>query len=234
MSVIQENRFEFVLTHKFKAPVLMLCGVLLVIAFCIQIENAATALIGQSKNARLVLFLVTFGLGAYGIYRLVKRYASLPTSIVIAADKLIITSRATGVHQIIPYDNIATYRFVDFNYTAELRLKLVDGSKRNLWIHTLFHDEQLLRQVVYSFEDAISSYQSQNIIGEVCVAVREKTFFEKSISTFLLGPLTFFMIWVTWENSTNQQHTSGSFFSLWGTFCAYIAAWIAARARRNS
>ena len=226
--------FELVLTRKTNAVLLLIGGTLLLVFACIQLIAILTLHFELSKSGGLSLILALFGLGAFIIYRLVKKYASLPMLVTVEADKITFSDSVAGSQQLLLFNDIATYRVIDFNHTIELRLKLKDGSKSKFWLHDFFHNEQYFREMVTAFETALSTYLAQLPANELRATMREKTLFDKLLSTFLLVPFTGFMVWATWEHLVGKQRSSGPFFSAWSIYLAYLTAWYAARGQRRS
>ncbi|MBH8557932.1 hypothetical protein [Hymenobacter negativus] len=224
------NQFYFILTNRIKLAGLMIGGLLLLM-FGLKTVDTLTAPLAVSKTVKLLVFLVWMAGGLYLLYRLSKKFSGEAALITISSDKLVIARSDAGTEKQILLASITAYRHSTYNSDDILRLKMRDGTRTSLVISDFFHGGQSLHfaAMVTALETAVAE---QLRLNEQPVTLREKTLFEKPISTVLLGPFAALMVWMTWAQM-HRLHTSGSFFSAWGIFSAYLVAWIAARERRN-
>lgn len=230
----KETSFELILSNNRKVILLFVSGFLLLTFTCNQLSEGLVYLIGLSEKERRTWLVVLVVVGGYGLYRLLKRVGAESTQITVCADRLLVLHRKTGAAQEVVFDRIAAYRFTDFNNDVNLRLKLTDGSKMTFQVNELLHGGQNLAGLVQAFEAALSQHAASASETEAAiVTVREKTLFEKPISTVLLVLFTGFMAWVTWQQHAQHRPVSSSVFSLWGIYSAYLVAWLFGRERRN-
>ncbi|MGY3090970.1 hypothetical protein ACVWYF_004034 [Hymenobacter sp. UYAg731] len=225
-----EEQFYFTLTNRIKLAGLMLGGILLLM-FGLKAADTLTVPLAFSKDVKLLIFVVWMAGGLYLLYRLLKKFSGEAALITISSDKLVIARSDAGTEKQIPLASITAYRHSTYNSDDILRLKMRDGTRTRLVISEFFHGGQSTHfaAMVTALETVLAKQPS---LDEQPVALREKTLFEKPISTVLLGPFAALMVWMTWEQM-HRHHTSGSFFSAWGIFSAYLIAWFAARERRN-
>ncbi|GAB2865060.1 hypothetical protein [Hymenobacter ruber] len=225
-----EEQFHFTLTNRIKLAGLMLGGLLLLM-FGLKAADTLTVPLAISKDVKLLIFVVWMAGGLYLLYRLLKKFSGEEALITISLDKVVIARSDEGTEKQIPLASIIAYRHSTYNSDDILRLKMRDGTRTRLVISDFFHGGQSphFAAMVTALETAIAK---QSPSDEQPVALREKTLFEKPISTILLAPFAATMVWMTWEQM-HRHHISGSFFSAWGIFGAYLVAWLAAREQRN-
>ena len=169
----------------------------------------------------------------YGFYRLIKKLSGEPVRIAIAPDTLTITYLKSGVEKQLPFAAIAAYRHSSYNSDNILRLTLRDGTRTRLVVSGRFHggQEAHFAAMVRRLEAALGKYQELH--GETEV-LREKTFFEKTISTVLLFVLAAVMAEILWQVVINNKPVNSSFFMSSGFFVSYLVAWHAGRSRRQA
>jgi hypothetical protein len=73
-------------------------------------------------------------------------------------------------------------------------------------------------------------YQEMHGHSEV---LREKTFFEKPISTFILFVYAAAIAAMLWQVFIHDKPFKGSYFTSIGFFIAYLVAWLAGREKRR-
>ena len=225
----QEKQFFLQLSNRYKALALVLGIGMPVIIGCDQAVELVVALLRMSKGAQMAFYLAVVGGGFYGVYRVVKHLSAVPTVVTVGTNRLTIMNQKTKQQRELPFEVIAAYRAVDFNGMADLRLKLIDGQKLTLHANSYLHSEQNFAGMVKAFEQAVRRQQGR----KGTTIVRERTLFEKPLSTFLLVPFAALMVWVSWNQHAHHRHVSVSLYSLWGIFSAYVVAWFSGRAQRN-
>ena len=230
----KETSFELVLSTDSKVILLLVSGFLLLSFTSIQISEGLGYTIGLSEKNQRLLIIILVATGLYGLYRLLKRMCAEPMQVKVCADRLLVLNRKTGIEKEVEFVSIESYQFIDFNNEATLRLKLVDGRKMKLQVNGLLHRGQNLAGLVQAFEAALR--QQVAIVSGAknpVVAMRERTFFEKPVSTVLLLLFASLLSWMAWEQHVHHRHVSGGMFSLWGIFSTYLAAWLVGWKRRN-
>lgn len=225
-----KKQFELILTNRLKLFLLLLAGVPLLLVWIKPFDNLL-AIFTFSKGLRMAGFFVVLFAVMYGLYRILKKFSGEKTMITISADAVIISSLNSAIEKQIPLSEITTYRHSTYNSDDILRLKMRDGTRTKLVVSGFFHSGQSeeFAKMVFALETALA--HNSRIDGQP--ALREKTLFEKPISTLLLVLFAAMMIWMSWEQHTQHKRVSGSLISLWGFFSAYVAAWLVARNRRN-
>ena len=212
--------------------VLVMAGslaVLLLVAF----KGGDLLGIAPGSTLEKAWLLGTLGIGLVLLYRGVKAAGALPTLVTVAPDQLLIAKPRTGEETQVPYAQLASYRASSFNGNDELRLTLADGRRVKVAVSTQLYGEQPFGEMVAAFEAAIGAHPRP--AGAAQPVVRERSFFEKPISTYLLVVFTAFLAGAVWLLVTNDRPArGGSLIGVIGSYVAYIAAWLAARERRNA
>lgn len=180
---------------------------------------------------RIICFLLLLVGGAFGLYRLVRKVGGEPVMVIIAPGQLTVLNHKTGNEKQAPFNNIAAYRYQNFNNVEELRLKLKDGSRLKLAINTMFQDGQNFTGMVQAFEAALGRHQAEH--GETVGTLCEKTFFEKPISTVVMVGLTAVVAELTYSVFTNEKPVKwGSLMLVYSSCATYAAAWLVASRQR--
>ena len=84
--------------------------------------------------------------------------------------------------------------------------------------------------MVEEFELAMAEYAQ---VGQQQPVRRERTFFEKPLSTLVMVVFTGAMVFILWHLITTDKPVRGSAFTSLGAYIAYAAAWLAGTKRRN-
>lgn len=172
------------------------------------------------------------GAGLVGLYRACKAAGAVPTLVTIGPDRLLVLKTRASEEVQVSYSQIAAYRASSFNGNEELRLTLKDGSRQKVVINSRLYGEQPFGAMVAAFEAALGAYPQP--AGLEHAVVREPTFFEKPISTFMLVAFTAFLVWAAWILLTDDRPVrGGSLIGALGGYAVYVAAWLAARKRRK-
>ena len=226
-----EKQFLLQLSNRYKALALLIgIGVPVVFGF-VQSGELLVSQLGLGKAGRMVFLLALICAGVYGVYRVVKRLSAVPTLVIVGTDRLTIVNQKSTQQRELPFETIAAYRAVDFNSMADLRLTLTDGQRLTLHANGYLHSQQDFGGMVRAFEQAVRQ-QQRHKRADILTIVREKTLFEKPLSTYLLVPFIAVMVWTTWDQHVHHRHVSSSLYSAWGIFSAYVAAWLTSRERR--
>jgi hypothetical protein len=86
--------------------------------------------------------------------------------------------------------------------------------------------------MVAAFESQLTQQQATGTFAEIR---REKSFFEKSISTWLLVVISALLGWLTFDLLTGTHvKRPGSLFMVYSNYLVYLGAWLAASARRKT
>lgn len=218
------------MTNNPKLILLLITGILVVVLASIWGIDVLSQQLGFGKMGRLILSIATLGGGVYFLYRFVKKNCAEPTLITIDSERLTMLNLKSSLEQQLAFRDIAAYRYSSFNSNEELRLTLRDGTKMKYVVSDFFHGSPNFANMVRHLEAVLENYQDEE---EKPAVLREKTFFEKPISTVVLVAFVAVMAWMTWKVMTNSKTVPGSFFSSYGFLVAYLAAWYAGREHRR-
>lgn len=224
------TEFELVLTNRWKAIGTMLSGVAATIVLAaVLIKLTRPFQPSDDSSFGAVVLMVPLAGIWYGFYQLTKKVSAEPTVVVIDADKLLIENKQANTERTILFTDISTYRHYAYNGAEELRFKLTDGSVQKLSVGNM-HNDHGFASMVDCFEAAS---QARAASGKGSVPLRQKTFFEKRISTLLLVPVSIAMGYILWAVFVQGKLVNGSLYTSLGGFIAYLAAWYAAREKRR-
>jgi len=222
-----ERTFELILPNTGRLLAIWLSGLAAGVALAVALGKGTEL---SNDTVFVVLMALLLG-GGYGLFRLTKKYGSRPTQVALTPDSLTVLDRPTGQSRRVAFADIASYRFSAFNGAEELRIKLLDGSKHKIGINTNLHDDQSLTELVQAFEAALALHRPAGQEGAV---IREKTFFEKKISTVILIVFGAFMAWAVWMIIESDKPIRGNMFTALASFIAYVVAWYRAREQRRA
>ena len=229
-----ERHFNLMLPVTWKVSVILLSG----LALSVVVAFAGMELFtGYDKMVGMGWLLLAIGGGFYGAFRLAKKLGAREVLVIVASDSITVLDHGSGAEKLVRYDEIVTYRYMAYNGAQELRLRMKDGSKQKIGINNNLHSDQDLGTLVSEFEAALTLRQqdqtapnSQALSGPL----REKTFFEKPISTIVFILLAAGMGYLLWIIVAEEKPVRGSLFTAAASFIAYFVAWYAARERRNA
>ena len=123
---------------------------------------------------------------------------------------------------------IVSYKYSYFDSRQELRITRRDAPPLRLRANGKLLEPGDFAGMVRAFEASIAAQPGSSAI------IREKTFFEKRISTWLLGGLTLGALGLVWMVTTRPQPVRwGSLVSLLVYYLLYVALWWMARAQRR-
>ncbi|GAB3650363.1 hypothetical protein GCM10027594_25610 [Hymenobacter agri] len=222
-----KQEFELIKTNVARLLLVWVVGLVVVLTVAVKGLDLLEA---TSKNGRMVWFFVVVGGGFYLLYRIGKAVSGVPLVVVVAPDRLTIMPQTSEETQVL-FSEIMAYRASSFNGAEELRLTLKDASKLKINVSSRLYDNKDFDGMVQAFETAVGMHQTQ--LGQPAAVVRERTFFEKPISTIVLVLFTAGMVWAVWMIATSPRPVRGSTFSALGSYLVYVGAWWAARERRN-
>ncbi|WP_426061991.1 hypothetical protein [Hymenobacter sp. B1770] len=221
-----EQRIELVITRPGRMLLVWFGG----LAVCISVAIAGVIAVERlGENAVIVWLVLIIGGSLFGLYWLGKRNGAKPVLLTLWEDKLLVQDLTTGRERDVHYDNIVSYQHSEFDGVELLRIKLKDGSKERIGINDM-HKHQTLSPLLKEFEAALAIHQRAS--NGAAKVVREKTFFEKSISTVLLVMLSGLMAWVTWMIFTSDKPLGADILGCYASFIAYAMAWCNARVQR--
>lgn len=223
-----DKRIELVTYNQRRMLPLAIGGVLAVVA--VGVSGMALLREGYPNFAFGFTIVALLG-GIYGLLKLLKKLGAEPLVIDLSADGLAIHNQKTNVAQQVTYADITAYRFSDYNQTQELRLTLKNAEQIKISVNSQLHNNQGIAELLQEFEHRLAVHQELQP-EQAPVAQREKSFFEKPISTVLLGLISAVMAWLTWMVFTSPQPVKGSVFTSYAFYLSYVAAWYAARERR--
>lgn len=221
--------FELVQTNTGKLLLVWVGGFAVVLA--VAIKGNDLLLTGASKNLHLTWFLGVVLGGLYGLYRLGKAVSAVPTVVRVAPDRLTIFTPHSGEETQVPFADLAAYRASSYNGAEALRLTLHDARRLHVKINSRLYDGQDFGGMVAAFETAVGRFRAD--AGPAVAVRRERSFFEKPVSTVVWAVFTAFLVGTGWVIVTGPHPVKGSLFMALGSYLSYSAAWYSARARRN-
>lgn len=205
---------------------LLLLGSFALLGLSIWALMQAGAMVGG------LLALAIVGGGGYAGWRAYQRAAVVPLQLTITPTELHLEDLRPVPRwsQTVRLGDITTYRYYNVNNTEELRLNRAGMSPLKLRSAGILADGSNLAALVAAFEQAIEAVPQPAGLG----VRRERTFFEKPISTYLLGLFTLLFAALAWEIVSGALPVRGSLFTALGSYVTYVAAWRLAAARRNA
>ena len=224
-----QQAFELIQSNTGKLLLMWMGGLALVTAVAI---GGSVWLLAGAGPAPVAAWLgvVVLG-GAYGLHRLGKTVSAVPTRVTVSPDRLTIYLPRSGEETPVPFAQLAAYRASRYNGAEALRLTLKDGRKMQIKINNQLHNGQDFAGMVAAFEAALGHYQQAS--GPAAAVQRERSFFEKPVSSWVFGAFTAALAWVGWFLATGPHPVKSSLFVALGSYISYATAWHGARARRN-
>jgi hypothetical protein len=224
-----KQEYELIQSNTGKLLLVWFGGFALVMVMAIKTSD--WLLVDASKNLHLAWFMVVILGGMFLLYRIGKAVSAVPMLVTVAQDHLTIAKPKSGEETRVPFAQIVAYRASSFNGAETLRLTLKDERKLQVKINSRLYEGQDFSGMVAAFEAAVGNFQQ--LAGPAVVVRRERNFFEKPLSTLLLGLLTAGLAWAVWAIVSKALPVKGNMFALLSSYLAYFAAWYAARERRN-
>ncbi|AMR26729.1 hypothetical protein A0257_06140 [Hymenobacter psoromatis] len=181
---------------------------------------------------KLLVIALLVGGGGYLGWRAYRRAAIVPAVITLTPNELRIEDLRPEprLTQTLRLADISTYRYSNFNNTEELRLNRADAPPLKLRGAGALAKGADLSALLAAFEQAMGA--APNPTG---VAVRrEKSFFERPVSTYLLVIFTLIIGALALAIFGNGGGIHGNVSGVIGGYAAYVVAWRAAAARRNA
>jgi len=163
--------------------------------------------------------------------KLLKKLGAEPLSIQLGTSELTIHNQKTNIEQRIAYADITAYRFSNYNQTEELRLTLKNAGKIKISVNSQLHNNQGLAELMHEFEHRLAAHQELQA-DQAPATLREKSFFEKPLSTVLLAILSAAILYLAWMMYRSPKPIQGNAITSIGFYLTYVAAWYAARERR--
>ena len=175
--------------------------------------------------------VIVLGGGGWLGYRAYKKLVIISAKVLLS-DTAIQVVDQTRELLAIPYDTISSYRYQSFNDAEELRITLKNNERLKIQSNSKLTKVGNFPSMVAAFENRLTQQQEGGVIAAV---TREKSFFEKKISTWLLVVMTVLIGAVTFDLliGTHSKRPS-SLFMVYGNYLIYIGAWLAASARRKA
>ena len=149
-----------------------------------------------------VLIGVPLLVGTLVVPILYKKLTTDLCLIAILADRLVIYKPKLQQELIVFYGEILTYKYGSPNGNVSLRLRLNDGHYVELKTDYAYDHTAGFRAMVQAFEVAtgiIPPAHSTGVAHPAFSIGREKTFFEKPLSTLLLVALVAGFVWLGWS-----------------------------------
>ena len=181
-------------------------------------------------NILVVLYeLVVLGVGGYYGWLAYRRYAFVEVLIKLMPDRLLVLDEQQYQEiAAVPHAAMTAYKYSHFDGRQELRITRRDAPPLYLRVNGKLVEPGDFTGLVQAFEAKLASYPTDSGVK------REKTFFEKPISTWLLLVLTLGLLAAGGLLITRPLPARwGRLVGLPAYYLLYIALWWAARARRR-
>jgi hypothetical protein len=187
--------------------------------------------------------LIIFGVGYMG-HRAYKKAVIVPSLVSVAATELSVRDlRQDCVMLAVKYEDIASYRYLSFGGAEEFRITL--HNTRRLFIKAKAQLAEVgdFAGMVADFEHRLAAFADAATplpVGEHATAAepgrrarREKSFFEKPVSTVGLLVFTATLAFTIKQVATGALPMKGNFVLVGGSYLSYLAAWLAAAKQRK-
>ncbi|GAB3857694.1 hypothetical protein GCM10028822_31830 [Hymenobacter terrigena] len=185
----------------------------------------------SSKDAALLWALGVLAVGGYLSYQVLKRWVRHEVTMVVRPDQVIMEQVRDGAVTIIPFADLAAYRYESFRGREVLFFKLASGRKVKLVAHDAFGETGDFTGFARAVEQAIETYSEEN--NAATAIIRQPGFFERPISTIMLVVTTGLFVWFIVKIVRNDLPLHGNMVASFGAYVAYLGAWLAATKRRN-
>ena len=175
--------------------------------------------------------LAVLGGGGYLGWRAYRRAAVIPVSVTITPTELRLEDlRSDGqLTQTVRFADLVAYRCSLYEQDKTLRLTQRDAPVLKLRTPGIFAKSGDFVGMVVAFEQAAAAAPNAN----GAQVHREKSFFEKPISTYLLVLVTLLLGAMGLSILQGKRPMQGSLISAVGVYVTYAAAWWVAAKRRN-
>ena len=191
------------------------------------------AILAIDNNWLLALALVVIiGGGGYLGWRAYKRAAVVPAIVTLTPTELRVEDLRPEprLSHTLRLADITTYRYSNYNNTEELRLNRADAPPLRLRSTGALGSSSVLGSLLAAFEQAMRAAPDPTGVA----TRREKSFFEKTISTYLLVVFTLALAAMLLAVFAAEQPIRGNWIVFISSYVAYVVAWRAAAARRNA
>ena len=224
-----ETEFELMIANQGKALRMALGGVT---AICLAAVGLAVALRGAPLAVAVAAPALLFAGGFYGLLEWAKRSVGEPTLVVISPREVRVLNRRTGLEKQVPLAEIVSYQHVLTAEAMGLHLRLKNGQKVQLGTNTTLYGEQDFDTMVGEFERALD--RQRQPLGEAAATLREKTFFEKRISTIIMAGFSALLAVTVVYGLITQKPLKASSFTGIAAYIGYATSWYAARKQRQA
>ena len=223
-----EEQFEVKLCNSVLAFILGMLGIAMLV-FCAA-AGLNSVSISLHPEWRWLWFVGVLGGGGYGGYLLLKLVVIRKAAVLVEAELLTVKYYNEEKAVIIPFANVVSYKYKSLRDREELCFKLIDHwRQKKISANKLFGSIGNFTELVNAVEYATAEYRSQH----VALMVRERSFFEKRISTILLVFATIFISWLILKLVYEGLPAKGNPLIALGAYITYLGTWFAARERRN-
>ena len=192
----------------------------------------ATAFVSRQfslKPGPDVWAVVVLVVGGVTAYFFIKWWAGYSVLASVDEQHICVRYLKSGEMTRIPFPELLSYRRESVGQRQELRFKLVDGRRVRLAVNELLGKTGDFPDFSRAVKQAIEKYDT----AQSAAILREFTFFERPISTIVLVLVTGLIPWLIWKIVYDHKPVSGSVISAFGSYLAYLSAWLAATKRRN-
>jgi Na+/H+-translocating membrane pyrophosphatase len=197
----------------------------------------------HSDAGFIVGMLVLFG-GGYAGYKRYKKAIIVPSLVSITDAELSVRNLLNDQTLLtVAYATIASYRYQSFNGTEELRLTLRNTGRVSVKANSTLANVGDFASMAQDFERQIVAMTAAMEVGQLASGgeqadsairtVREKSFFEKPVSTICLVVFTAMLVLVAKQLITGTLPFKGIFLVVGGIYLSYLAAWLAASKQRK-
>lgn len=186
---------------------------------------------------------IIFGLG-YAGYRAYKKAVIVPSLVSVMATEISVRDlRQNCVILTVKYEDIVSYRYLSFGGAEEFRMTMHNT-------HRLFVKAKAQLSEVGDFAGMVQDFEHKlSLFADVATplpagehttsgepgrrAKREKSFFEKPVSTVGLLVFTAILAFTIKQVATGALPMRGNFVMIGGSYLTYLAAWLAAAKQRK-
>ncbi|TGE24074.1 hypothetical protein E5K00_02345 [Hymenobacter aquaticus] len=224
-----ENQFDLLLIDQRKAGWLTLGWLALALGAMLGLFYSLSHASGAMQLVWLSVAVGTL----YGLFRLVQAQTRQPARIIVSEEKLSVRNRATGQEMLLPFEAIATCRFVVGKGSLGLQLKLKDGSRLSLGSKDYVPFSAMVRRLRANTE----RYQQTH--SGAAAGQWVDAYWGSRVATVWLGIyallLAAFACFAIWYYQSADGSGSALFFLvlLIVGFLLYVAGWYATRSQRR-
>ena len=187
--------------------------------------------VNHIADQKLAILWVIFilGGGAYGVHWALKKWISYPVAVRVKPNQLEMRRLDVYIVTIIPFAEVVSYRFKVDNGVWQLHFKLFSGGTVKLQTNYIFGEVESFIEMAQAVGQAASVYQRQI----PAAMLREKGFFEKSISTVILTVYTGISGLIIGIEIHRSSTSWAAVVQITGIYLLYLYLWYRDRKQRG-